>query len=101
MKTGKTTNKPKKLNVEFSVEITGEDAPTKFDKRRERWSVAVWCSLFILATSLVCGMFVELSLGFSAIVVISFISFLVSLCNAGSVYPEELGNDDFPWYGGL
>lgn len=41
MKTGKTTNKPKKLNVEFSVEITGEDAPTKFDKRRERWSVAV------------------------------------------------------------
>ena len=64
MKTGKTTNKPKKLNVEFSVEITGEDAPTKFDKRRERWSVAVWCSLFILATSLVCGMFVELSLGF-------------------------------------
>ena len=29
MKTGKTTNKPKKLNVEFSVEITGEDAPAE------------------------------------------------------------------------
>lgn len=47
MKTGKTTNKPKKLNVEFSVEITGEDAPTKFDKRRERWAMIALLSFVV------------------------------------------------------
>ncbi|MCF2614745.1 hypothetical protein [Leyella stercorea] len=92
MKKGKKTNKSKEIE---------NGSPTKYDRRRERWSVAVWCSLFVLAASLVCGMFVEMSLGYAAIVAISLISFLVSLCNAGSVYPEEPGSNDFPWYGGL
>ena len=51
MKKGKKTNKSKEIE---------DGSRTKFDRRRERWSVAVWCSLFVLAASLVCGMFVEM-----------------------------------------
>ena len=41
MKTNEVTKHPKEIKAEISFEIIGEDEPTKYDKRRERWSTIV------------------------------------------------------------
>ena len=33
------------ITAEISIEVTGEDEPTKYDKRRERWAVICFWAL--------------------------------------------------------
>lgn len=100
MKTNEVTNKPKEIKAEISFEIIGEDKPTKYAKRRERWRVAAVYSLIVWLITLVCAFFVGLNIPLLIISGISFAVFFVSLCNSGNTYPEE-GYGSFPYEGGF
>jgi hypothetical protein len=100
MKTGKTTNKPKKLNVEFSVEITGEDAPTKFDKRRERWAMIALLSFVVSVAFLLLFFLVEINSFTTIGTIVSFAVFVIAICRSGDIDPDEPTGLN-PWWWGL
>ncbi len=97
-----TDNEEKKpehvITAEISIEVTGADEPTKYDKRRKRWAVVALCSLIVLALSLISFFIVvnEYSFWF---IVISAIVGGCSLVNAADIDPEE-PTGHMPWYYG-
>ncbi len=108
----KTNNKEKVVNgnekdaehtisIEFSLEVTGEDEPTKYDKRRGRWAVVALWSLLALILSVLSFVFVDMNAYSFFAALISFAVCLLSFINANDIDPEE-PTWPMPWYyGGL
>ena len=90
-------NKTKDINAKISIEITGEDMPTKNDKKRERWSTIVVWSLIVWCTTLGIALFMDLNIYLFVISGLSFAVFLVSLCESGDSAPEDPGYNNIPW----
>lgn len=88
------------IKAEVSIEVTGEDEPTKYDKRRDRWAVVAACSLVVLVLSTI-SFFIEMN-GISFwLVVISVAVSGYSLAHVGHIDPDE-PTGPTPWYyGGL
>ena len=88
------------ITAEVSIEVTGEDAPTKYDKRRHRWSVVAAWSLLALIVSTLCCLFAGLSVLTASITAASYIVFFVSLAGAGDIHSEEVRQGDYERYWG-
>ena len=56
MKTNEVTKHPKEIKAEISIEIIGEDKPTKYDKRRKRWACVSCWALLALVVSILSGL---------------------------------------------
>lgn len=89
--------KPKVIKAEISIEIIGEDEPTKYDKRRKRWACVIPWSLLALAISILSGLPFGLNIYSLAATAISTIVFWIALDGAGSTHPDEPGYYDTPW----
>jgi len=94
-------NKAKKpehvITAEISIEVTGEEEPTKYDKRRERWGVVSLWSLVALIMSTLFFFFVNMNAYAFWIAVISGIVLGVALANDISA-DAETGHSPW-WYG--
>ncbi len=93
------------VSIECSIEVTGEDEPTKYDKRRDFWRcMAVLFLLAFIASLLFCWIssYFDISPLYGGLAVIasgamSFFSFGLS----EQIYPDE-PTWPMPWYyGGL
>lgn len=94
MKASEVTNKPKEIKAEISVEIIGEDEPTKYDKRRERWStIAAWALLALIAST-VYALFVGIQITSFLFLSISYSVFFYSWMKSSDTDPKE-GYFDF------
>lgn len=81
----------KVADIEIEIDATENNTPTKYDKRRKRWPAA--CAISMLAViisvlALIIGGLNEIT---AASGVVSILSFILSLCNAGKTYPGEPG----------
>ncbi len=99
-----TENKPEHvIEAEISVEVTGENEPTKYDKRRERWAVAtVWSAVVSVVSAIVCCAAPFMGTLFicgSAALIISATIFFISIFQAASIDPREPMGPT-PWYYG-
>lgn len=83
MKTSEVTKQPKEIKAEISFDIIGEDEPTKYEKRNERWGVATVYSLIVLLVTLACAFFMGLNTALLVVSSVSFLVFFVSLYNSG------------------
>lgn len=97
MKTDKITNKPKEIKAEISIEVIGEDEPTKYEKRRKRWARVIPWSLLALVVSILSGVPFGLNIYSLVATAISTIVFWVALDGAGSTHPDEPGYGNIPW----
>lgn len=86
------------ITAEISIEVTGEDEPTKYDKRRERWAIVALCSLAVLALSVI-SFFMFVNEYFLGLIIISVIVSGYSLAKAMFIDPEE-PTGHTPWYYG-
>lgn len=86
------------ITVEIGIEVTGEDEPTKYDKRRERWAVVALCSLVVLVLSLV-SFFISMDIYSFGLIIISVAVGGYSFASAGDIDPEE-PTGPMPWYYG-
>lgn len=86
------------ITAEISIEVTGEDEPTKYDKRRERWAIVALCSLAVLALSVI-SFFMFVNEYFFGLIIISVIVSGYSLAKAMFIDPEE-PTGHTPWYYG-
>ncbi|MDD5876994.1 MAG: hypothetical protein PUC81_06340 [Prevotellaceae bacterium] len=94
MKTNEVTKHPKEIKAEISFEIIGEDEPTKYDKRRERWStIAAWALLSLIA-SIIYAMVVGLEISSLLFCSISFVVFFFAWMKSTDIDPNE---DDFDY----
>ncbi len=95
-------NKPEHIiTAKVSIDVTGEDEPTKYDKRRGRWAVVALCSFVALILSALFLFFVELNAYAFLAFLISFAVFVYSFICAGDIDPEEPTGTMPWWYGGL
>ena len=86
------------ITAEISIEVTGEDEPTKYDKRRERWVIVALFSLAVLALSVI-SFFMFVNEYFFWLIIISVIVSGYSLAKAMFIDPEE-PTGHTPWYYG-
>lgn len=87
------------ITAEISIEVTGEDEPTKYDKRRERWAViCIWALLAYIISALFL-IFVDINVYFCFAFVISTSVCIFSFFKASYIDPEE-PTDPMPWYYG-
>lgn len=86
------------ITAEISIEVTGEDEPTKYDKRRERWAIVALCSLAVLVLSVI-SFFMFVNEYFLGLIIISVIVSGYSLAKAMFIDPEE-PTGHTPWYYG-
>ena len=86
------------ITTEISIEVTGEDEPTKYDKRRERWVIVALFSLAVLALSVI-SFFMFVNEYFFWLIIISVIVSGYSLAKAMFIDPEE-PTGHTPWYYG-
>ena len=97
--TNDVTNKPNRIiEAKISIEVTGEDEPTKYDKRRDCWVVVALCSLAVLALSVISFFMVVNEYSFW-LIIISVIASGYSLAKAMFIDPEE-PTGHTPWYYG-
>lgn len=87
------------ITAEISIEVTGEDEPTKYDKRRERWAVICFWALLAYIISALFLIFVDINVYFSFAFVISTSVCVFSFFKASDIDPEE-PTDPMPWYYG-
>lgn len=87
------------ITAEISIEITGEDEPTKYDKRRERWAVICFWALLAYIISALFLIFVDINVYFCFAFVISTSVCIFSFFKASYIDPEE-PTDPMPWYYG-
>ena len=85
--------------AEISIEVTGEDEPTKYDKRRERWAVICFWALLAYIISTLFLIFVDINVYFCFAFVISTSVCIFSFFKASYIDPEE-PTDSMPWYYG-
>ena len=92
--------KPKHvITAEISIEVTGEDEPTKYDKRRERWAVICFWALLAYIISALFLIFVDINVYFCFAFVICTSVCIFSFFKASYIDPEE-PTDPMPWYYG-
>ena len=87
------------ITAEISIEVTGEDEPTKYDKRRERWAVICFWALLAYIISVLFLIFVDINVYFCFAFVISTSVCIFSFFKASYIDPEE-PTDPMPWYYG-
>lgn len=87
------------ITAEISIEVTGEDEPTKYDKRRERWAVICFWALLAYIISVLLLIFVDINVYFCFAFVISTSVCIFSFFKASYIDPEE-PTDPMPWYYG-
>lgn len=87
------------ITAEISIEVTGEDEPTKYDKRRERWAVICFWALLAYIISVLFLIFVDINVYFCFAFVISTSVCISSFFKASYIDPEE-PTDPMPWYYG-
>lgn len=87
------------ITAEISIEVTGEDEPTKYDKRRERWAVICFWALLASIISALFLIFVDINVYFCFAFVISTSVCIFSFFKASYIDPEE-PTDPMPWYYG-
>ena len=87
------------ITAEISIEVTGEDEPTKYDKRRERWAVICFWALLAYIISALFLIFVDINVYFCFAFVISTSVCIFSFFKAFYIDPEE-PTDPMPWYYG-
>lgn len=87
------------ITAEISIEVTGEDEPTKYDKRRERWAVICFWALLAYIISALFLIFVDINVYFCFAFVISTSVCIFSFFKAFDIDPEE-STDPMPWYYG-
>lgn len=93
------------ITAEFSIEVTGEDEPTKYDKRREFWGgVVAWSVVAFIVSIIVCC--ASPYLGISSIyggiaIIISSTVFFISIWHTINIDPDEPTGSMPWWYGGL
>ena len=96
-------NEPKEskhvITAEISIEVTGEDEPTKYDKRRERWAVICFWALLAYIISVLFLIFVDINVYFCFAFVISTSVCIFSFFKASYIDPEE-PTGPMPWYYG-
>ena len=87
------------ITAEISIEVTGEDDPTKYDKRRERWAVICFWALLAYIISALFLIFVDINVYFCFAFVICTSVCIFSFFKASYIDPEE-PTDPMPWYYG-
>ena len=87
------------ITAEISIEVTGEDEPTKYDKRRERWAVICFWALLAYIISALFLIFVDINVYFCFAFVISTSVCIFSFFKASYIDSEE-STDPMPWYYG-
>ena len=87
------------ITAEISIEVTGEDEPTKYDKRRERWAVICFWALLAYIISALFLIFVDINVYFCFAFVISTSVCIFSFFKSFDIDPEE-PTDPMPWYYG-
>lgn len=87
------------ITAEISIEVTGEDEPTKYDKRRERWAVICFWALLAYIISALFLIFLDINVYFCFAFVISTSVCIFSFFKASYIDPEE-PTDSMPWYYG-
>ena len=87
------------ITAEISIEVTGEDEPTKYDKRRERWAVICFWALLAYIISALFLIFVDINVFFCFAFVISTSVCIFSFFKAFDIDPEE-PTGPMPWYYG-
>ena len=87
------------ITAEISIEVTGEDEPTKYDKRRERWAVICFWALLAYIISVLFLIFVDINVYFCFAFVISTSVCIFSFFKASDIDPEE-PTGPMPWYYG-
>ena len=87
------------ITAEISIEVTGEDEPTKYDKRRERWAVICFWALLAYIISALFLIFVDINVYFCFAFVICTSVCIFSFFKASYIDPEE-PTDPMPWYYG-
>ena len=87
------------ITAEISIEVTGEDEPTKYDKRRERWAVICFAALLAYIIYALFLIFVDINVYFCFAFVISTSVCIFSFFKASYIDPEE-PTDPMPWYYG-
>ena len=87
------------ITAEISIEVTGEDEPTKYDKRRERWAVICFWALLAYIISALFLIFVDINVYFCFAFVISTSVCIFSFFKAFDIDPEE-PTDPMSWYYG-
>ena len=87
------------ITAEISIEVTGEDEPTKYDKRRERWAVICFWALLAYIISTLFLIFVDINVYFCFAFVISTSVCIFSFFKSFDIDPEE-PTDPMPWYYG-
>ena len=87
------------ITAEISIEVTGEDEPTKYDKRRERWAVICFWALLAYIISALFLIFVDINVYFCFAFVISTSVCIFSFFKASYIDPEE-PTGPMPWYYG-
>ncbi len=87
------------ITAEISIEVTGEDEPTKYDKRRERWAVICFWALLAYIISALFLIFVDINVYFCFAFVICTSVCIFSFFKASYIDPEE-PTDTMPWYYG-
>ena len=87
------------ITAETSIEVTGEDEPTKYDKRRERWAVICFWALLAYIISALFLIFVDINVYFWFAFVISTSVCIFSFFKSFDIDPEE-PTDPMPWYYG-
>ena len=87
------------ITAETSIEVTGEDEPTKYDKRRERWAVICFWALLAYIISALFLIFVDINVYFCFAFVISTSVCIFSFFKSFDIDPEE-PTDPMPWYYG-
>lgn len=87
------------ITAEISIEVTGEDEPTKYGKRRERWAVICFWALLAYIISVLFLIFVDINVYFCFAFVISTSVCIFSFFKASYIDPEE-PTDPMPWYYG-
>ena len=87
------------ITAEISIEVTGEDEPTKYDKRRERWAVICFWALLAYIISTLFLIFVDINVYFCFAFVIITSVCIFSFFKSFDIDPEE-PTDPIPWYYG-
>lgn len=87
------------ITAEISIEVTGEDEPTKYNKRRERWAVICFWALLAYIISVLFLIFVDINVYFCFAFVISTSVCIFSFFKASYIDPEE-PTGPMPWYYG-
>lgn len=84
----------------ISIEVTGENGPTKYDKHRERWVVVAMWSFVAFVISALLFTLVDVNIYSFYTLVISTAVWVFSSTKSSDIAPEDT-MDTIPWYYGV